>query len=161
MNTKEQILQMVKDGDINIEEAAKLLEALETPTQSVVRPQNSKQKLRILVDSANGDTVRINVPISLIKAGVNLASQLNVNGQPIDMKGVDMDLVMKAIEDGETGEIVDMGVELNIVKKSGSWFSYGETRLGQGRDAVRQLLLDNIELADEIEKKIREALKNK
>lgn len=61
----------------------------------------------------------------------------------------------------KTGEIVDMGVELNIVKKSGSWFSYGETRLGQGRDAVRQLLLDNIELADEIEKKIREALKNK
>lgn len=108
MNTKEQILQMVKDGDINIEEAAKLLEALETPTQSVVRPQNSKQKLRILVDSANGDTVRINVPISLIKAGVNLASQLNVNGQPIDMKGVDMDMVMKAIEEGETGEIVDV-----------------------------------------------------
>ncbi len=61
----------------------------------------------------------------------------------------------------KTGEIIDMGVELNIVKKSGSWFSYGETRLGQGRDAVRQLLLDNIELADELEKKIREALKNK
>jgi len=108
MNTKEQILQMVKDGDINIEEAAKLLEALETPPQNIVRSQNSKQKLRILVDSANGDTVRINVPISLIKAGVNLASQLNVNGQPIDMKGVDMDMVIKAIEDGETGEIVDV-----------------------------------------------------
>jgi hypothetical protein len=108
MNTKEQILQMVKDGDINIEEAAKLLEALDAPTPNVVRAQNSKQKLRILVDSANGDTVRINVPISLIKAGVNLASQLNVNGQPIDMKGVDMDMVKKAIEDGETGEIVDI-----------------------------------------------------
>lgn len=61
----------------------------------------------------------------------------------------------------KTGEVIDLGVELNIIKKSGSWFSYGETRLGQGRDAVRQLLLDNIELADEIEKKIREALKNK
>ncbi len=61
----------------------------------------------------------------------------------------------------KSGEIVDMGVELNIIKKSGSWFSYGETRLGQGRDAVRQLLLDNVELSDEIEKKIREALKNK
>ena len=61
----------------------------------------------------------------------------------------------------KTGEIIDMGVELNIIKKSGSWFSYGETRLGQGRDAVRQLLLDNIELSDELEKKIREALKNK
>ncbi len=61
----------------------------------------------------------------------------------------------------KTGEIIDMGVEMNIIKKSGSWFSYGETRLGQGRDAVRQLLFDNIELADELEKKIRESLKNK
>ncbi|NOU16471.1 MAG: recombinase RecA [Bacteroidales bacterium] len=61
----------------------------------------------------------------------------------------------------KTGEIIDLGVELNIVKKSGSWFSYGETRLGQGRDAVRQLLIDNVELSDELEKKIREALKNK
>lgn len=59
------------------------------------------------------------------------------------------------------GEIIDMGVEMNIIKKSGSWFSYGETRLGQGRDAVKQLLLDNIELADEMEKKIREILKSK
>jgi len=61
----------------------------------------------------------------------------------------------------KTGEIIDMGVEMNIIKKSGSWFSYGETRLGQGRDAVRQLLIDNIELSDELEKKIRETLKNK
>jgi recombination protein RecA len=60
-----------------------------------------------------------------------------------------------------TGEIIDMGVDMNIIKKSGSWFSYGETRLGQGRDAVRQLLLDNVELAEEIEGKIREALKAK
>ncbi len=59
------------------------------------------------------------------------------------------------------GEIIDMGVEMNIIKKSGSWFSYGETRLGQGRDAVKQLLADNIELADEMEKKIVENLKAK
>lgn len=59
------------------------------------------------------------------------------------------------------GEIIDMGVEMNIIKKSGSWFSYGETRLGQGRDAVKQLLQDNIELSDELEKKIRENLKAK
>jgi recombination protein RecA len=58
-----------------------------------------------------------------------------------------------------TGEIVDLGVECNIIKKSGSWFSYGETKLGQGRDGVRQLLLDNPELAGEIESKIRETLK--
>lgn len=56
------------------------------------------------------------------------------------------------------GEIIDLAVDHNIVKKSGSWFSYGETRLGQGRDAVKQLLLDNPELSDEIETKIKEAL---
>ncbi|MBP3941984.1 recombinase RecA [Sphingobacteriaceae bacterium WQ 2009] len=55
----------------------------------------------------------------------------------------------------KVGEIVDLGVEYNIVKKSGSWFSYGETKLGQGRDAVKNLLTDNPDLADEIEAKIR------
>jgi len=58
----------------------------------------------------------------------------------------------------KTGEIIDLGVDLNIVKKSGSWYSYGETKLGQGRDAVKNLLLDNPELSDEIENKIRETL---
>lgn len=58
----------------------------------------------------------------------------------------------------KVGEIVDLGVDKNIIKKSGSWFSYNETKLGQGRDAVKQLLLDNPELADELEAKIREAL---
>ncbi len=58
----------------------------------------------------------------------------------------------------KVGEIVDIGVEKNIIKKSGSWFSYGETRLGQGRDAVKQIFLDNPELAEEIENKIKEAL---
>jgi len=121
MNTKEQILQMVKDGDISIDEASKLLEALEASPIQSLKPRNSKQKLRVLVDSKNGDTVRINMPLSLIKAGVNLATQLNVNGQPIDMKGVDMDIIMKAIEDGETGEIVDIqtsdGDNVKIFKK--------------------------------------------
>jgi len=56
------------------------------------------------------------------------------------------------------GEIIDIGVEHNIIKKSGSWFSYGETKLGQGRDSVKQILLDNPELADELEGKIREAI---
>jgi recombination protein RecA len=57
-------------------------------------------------------------------------------------------------------EIIDLATELNIIKKSGSWFSYGETKLGQGRDAVKKLLADNPELADELERKIREALKD-
>ncbi|HJZ39256.1 MAG TPA: recombinase RecA [Bacteroidales bacterium] len=57
------------------------------------------------------------------------------------------------------GEIIDLGTENEIIKKSGSWFSYGETKLGQGRDAVKQLLADNPELSEEIEKKIIEKLK--
>ena len=57
------------------------------------------------------------------------------------------------------GEIVDLGVELGVIKKSGSWFSYGETRLGQGRDAVKKIIKDNPDLAYELEQKIAEALK--
>ena len=57
------------------------------------------------------------------------------------------------------GEIVDLGVELGIIKKSGSWFSYGESRLGQGRDAVKKIIKDNPELSEELEGKIAEALK--
>ncbi len=56
------------------------------------------------------------------------------------------------------GEIIDMGADFGIIKKSGSWFSYGETKLGQGRDAVKKLLVDNPELAEELENKIREKL---
>ncbi|MBT3751673.1 MAG: recombinase RecA, partial [Bacteroidetes bacterium] len=56
------------------------------------------------------------------------------------------------------GEIIDLGVDLEIIKKSGSWYSYGDTKLGQGRDAVKNLLIDNPELADELENKIREKL---
>src|ERR1700750_771277 len=57
------------------------------------------------------------------------------------------------------GEVIDMGVEFGIINKSGSWFSYGSDKLGQGRDSVRQLLLDNPELASEIEAKIRAKIK--
>jgi recombination protein RecA len=56
------------------------------------------------------------------------------------------------------GEIIDLGVEHNVVKKSGSWFSFEDTKLGQGRDAVKTLLGDNPELADQIESRLREAI---
>jgi recombination protein RecA len=59
------------------------------------------------------------------------------------------------------GEIIDIGVDKNIIKKSGSWFSYGDTKLGQGRDAVKKLLADNPELADELSGIIRESLLEK
>ncbi|MDA8895180.1 recombinase RecA [Flavobacteriales bacterium] len=60
----------------------------------------------------------------------------------------------------KVGEIVDLGVEYGVVKKSGSWFSYGETKLGQGRDAVKRLLEDNLELATELEEKIVAQIQN-
>jgi recombination protein RecA len=59
----------------------------------------------------------------------------------------------------QLGEIVDLGVDFEIIKKSGSWFSYGETKLGQGRDAVKQIIKDNPELYDELKAKVSEALK--
>jgi recombination protein RecA len=58
----------------------------------------------------------------------------------------------------KAGEIIDLGVDFNIIKKAGSWFSYGDTRLGQGRDAVKQLILDNPELAEELEEKIKASI---
>ena len=59
------------------------------------------------------------------------------------------------------GEIIDLGVEFEIVKKSGSWFSYGDSKLAQGRESLKNLLRDNIELCDELEAKIREAMQKK
>ncbi len=57
------------------------------------------------------------------------------------------------------GEVVDLGTDLGIIKKSGSWFSYGDSKIGQGRDAVKRILKDNPELCEELEEKIAEALK--
>ncbi len=59
----------------------------------------------------------------------------------------------------KTGEILDLAVEFEIIKKAGSWFSYGDTKLGQGRDAVKARIKDNPELADELELKIKELIK--
>ena len=60
----------------------------------------------------------------------------------------------------KAGELIDLGVEKNIIKKSGSWFSYNDSKIGQGRDTVKQVLIDNPELAEEIEAKVRESLNN-
>ena len=60
-----------------------------------------------------------------------------------------------------SGEILDMAVNENIIKKSGSWFSYGDNKLAQGRDAAKKVLEDNPELSDEITEKIKEKLANK
>lgn len=125
MNSKEQILQMVKEGTITVEDGIKLLEALGAQgaqTQSVqpvinVNPAGGRKMLRVTVDSAKGDVVRINVPTSLVKAGLNLSNQLKIDGNPVDMKGVDVDMIMAAIEEGATGEIVNVeSAEGDVVK---------------------------------------------
>ncbi len=61
----------------------------------------------------------------------------------------------------KTGEVLDLGVDFDIIKKSGSWFSYGDTKLGQGRDAVKQVIKDNPELMEELEEKIKSKIKEK
>ena len=61
----------------------------------------------------------------------------------------------------KSGEIVDLGVELDIIQKSGSWYAYESTKIAQGRDAAKQFIEDNIELANEIEKKIKEKISAK
>ena len=66
--------------------------------------------------------------------------------------------IMYGMGISKAGELIDLGVEHDILTKSGSWFSYGETRLGQGRDTVKQLFVDNPELAEEVEAKIKAAL---
>ncbi len=69
--------------------------------------------------------------------------------------------IMYGVGISKVGEILDLAVEFEIIKKSGSWFSYDDTKLGQGRDAVKALIKDNPELMDELEEKIKEVLKNK
>ena len=93
---------------------------------------------------------------------------LFVVNYPKDIKA----FYMKQNEDGKTvrgmdvlfpkiGEIIDLGVDYGVIKKAGSWFSYGDKKIGQGRDAVKELLKKDEALAAEIEQKVRDAMKNK
>ena len=66
--------------------------------------------------------------------------------------------IMYGLGVSKVGELVDLGVEYDVVQKSGSWYSFNEDKLGQGRDAVKQLLLDNPELAEAIEEKVKRAV---
>ncbi len=93
-------------------------------------------------DTVNGNRVRVKVIKNKLAPPFRLAEFDIMYGEGIS----------------KVGEIVDLGVEHNIIKKSGSWFSYGDTKLGQGRDGVKQLMQDNPELADELEDKIKQAL---
>jgi recombination protein RecA len=96
-------------------------------------------------ESVNGNRVRVKVVKNKVAPPFRSAEFDLIYGEGIS----------------KTGEIIDLGVEFEIVKKSGSWFSYGETKLGQGREAVKNLLRDNPELLEELETKIRTALDEK
>ncbi len=111
-------------------------------------------------------SVRIDIrPSSLIKDGETiLGKQTKVkvvkNKVAPPFRRAEFD-IMFGEGVSRAGEIVDLGTDLGIIKKSGSWYSYKETKLGQGRDAAKQLVKDNPELAEELEGLILEALKNK
>lgn len=93
-------------------------------------------------DSAVGNRVRVKVVKNKVAPPFRMAEFDLMFGEGIS----------------KTGEIIDLGVDNNIIKKSGSWFSYGDTKLGQGRDSLKKLLLDNPDLCLELENKVREAL---
>jgi len=94
-------------------------------------------------DSANGSQVRVKVVKNKVAPPFKKAEFDIMFGEGIS----------------KSGEMLDLGVEAGIIKKSGAWFSYSDTRLGQGRDAAKQAIADNPELAEELEKKIMESLK--
>ena len=123
MNSREKIMEMVKDGTLSVEEGLRLLDAIEErekrtektskPAESEVRPliysaPSHPKMLRIQVESANNDRVRVNVPVSLIRAGLDFTKQMKLSGMDVDLKGVDLDLIMKLVEDGQVGELVDV-----------------------------------------------------
>ena len=93
-------------------------------------------------DSAVGNRVRVKVVKNKVAPPFRMAEFDLMFGEGIS----------------KTGEIIDLGVDNNIIKKSGSWFSYGDSKLGQGRDSLKKLLLDNPDLCLELENKVREAL---
>ncbi len=111
-------------------------------------------------------SVRLDIRrINQIKEGDNIIgnrSRVKVvkNKMAPPFKKAEFDLIY-GIGISKMGEVIDLGVDFEIIKKSGSWFSYGDTKLGQGREAVKNLLIDNPELAAELEKKVREKLYEK
>jgi len=110
MNSKERILEMVKDGTITVEEGLRLLEALDP--KGVAKPANGVKKamnermIRILVDSEDGERVRVNMPMSLIKMGIDINNKLNVGGKSIDLNGIDLGQILSQIDDELNGELI-------------------------------------------------------
>ena len=120
--------------------------------------------------TTGGNALKFYASIRLdIRAGQGIKNGDEVIGKPTKVKVVKNKVappfrraefdIMFGEGISRAGEIVDLGVELGIIKKSGSWFSYNDTKLAQGRDATKQVILDNPELAEELEALITEELK--
>jgi len=111
MNSKEQILEMVKEGTLSVEEGLKLLSAMETKQPvSEMRPSvsNARRMIKILINSKDGDDVKVNIPLALVKVGLDIGSKMNVNGKQLDLKGIDLDSIMQMIDEGASGELVNV-----------------------------------------------------
>lgn len=114
MNSKEQILELVKDGTITVEEGLKLLTAMDGPAKSefpqatAYKPANTKRMVRILVNSEKGDNVRVNIPLALVKVGMDIGSKMKIDGKAVDLKGIDFDDIIQMIDEGATGELVSV-----------------------------------------------------
>ena len=111
MNSKEKILEMVKDGVITVEEGIRLLEALEPKGAAPQAPNAPKKPLnermiRILVDSEDGERVRVNMPMSLVKMGIDINNKLNVGGKAIDLNGIDLNQILAQIDGDLNGELI-------------------------------------------------------
>ena len=116
MNSKEQILEMVKDGTITVEEGLKLLNAMEATPAKGFAPApskfaNAKRMVRILVNSEKGDNVRVNIPLALVKVGMDIGSKMKIDGKQVDLKGIDFDEIVSMIDEGATGELVSVDSE--------------------------------------------------
>jgi hypothetical protein len=116
MNSKEQILEMVKEGTISVEEGLKLLSAMDSSAPAAgnfpkARTENSKRMVRILVNSEKGDNVRVNIPLALVKVGFDIGSKMKVDGNPIDLKGIDFEAIIQMIDEGAVGELVTVDSE--------------------------------------------------
>lgn len=116
MNSKEQILEMVKEGTISVEEGLKLLTAMETNAPEKgnfpkARTENSKRMVRILVNSEKGDNVRVNIPLALVKVGFDIGTKMKIDGNPIDLKGIDFEAIVQMIDEGAVGELVTVDSE--------------------------------------------------
>jgi hypothetical protein len=116
MNSKEEILKLVKDGDITVEEGLELLKSLDERDevksfQPTAKKAFNKRMLRIDVQSDEGDRVKVNVPLSVAKLGLDLGDNLNINGKKLNLKGLDLEEIINQLDEDSQGEIVAVDAE--------------------------------------------------